>query len=914
MAPACFIGRAEELAWLTRLWNEATARDGSGRFSGGPRLAFILAETGVGKSRLVQAFYEQLVASRESPDECYWPANFGDGHSLRVNPVFDDHIPLGPPTFLWLGARWQPPDARNLEERVCVLPDLRRMLGAHVATALTYAPVWRRTRRAAARFLKNEGLAGAAEQVADIAGIAEYVLPYGGLLVKLAKAGSQVAVDRSTTGAELQRAYDDAGDTLLSELREVFGGFGGDGTVLPTVLWLDDAQWIDPLTRNLVYRLWEEATERRWPLLIIVTHWEREWYSLIETDRGDPDALHRYFDSAGVEGCILAPAPTTDLAAYLRAALPGLTPPQSEMMLEKASGNFLTLVENIGMLLAQTANFVQRRTDGPLSRAGEREVQRWESDRDRRIAQRFASLEPTLQDMLGWSSRAGQRFLPDVLLRFAADRIGLAEEAASDAIERGVQPYAILGIPSPILREFRDRAFHLVARRYFEDYQEEADGDALTATLRDTLTGWINHAVDGWQEWFARDNDERPVLLRLPAPDLRDVLAMALRELNPPGADAAGLRAFDPADSTRVARLRAAAIYVDAARLDRMWPLVARLAPLFRDVCWPNVPAWVLPEDLVVESAGAFAIAGVPDVAAALYAHEIALRDRGERDGDTAMADLLGPQADALILAGQFHAARAALERVMAMRPVDLARADPEDEIETYRTLLTLSRIEEETGHFDRSRALLEQAIALVERVCGADHAFLATPLHNLGVLHLRQRTPEAALPLLERARALKEMVPDAHDRTLHQTLSSLAVAYRELGRSGDASPLFGAAMAHATRHLGADHPDVATILNNTALLAIDGGTYDEAEHLLSRAVAITERSQGADSPALCMPLTNLADLCRLRGDCARGIPLARRALTIAETTYGPDGPAASQARAMLAALLHDIDTDSEPS
>jgi len=61
-----FFGRTEELAWLRRLWDECTTRDpGTGRFSGGPRMAFIIAESGIGKSRLVQAPYQQLTTDAQ---------------------------------------------------------------------------------------------------------------------------------------------------------------------------------------------------------------------------------------------------------------------------------------------------------------------------------------------------------------------------------------------------------------------------------------------------------------------------------------------------------------------------------------------------------------------------------------------------------------------------------------------------------------------------------------------------------------------------------------------------------------------------------------------------------------------------------------------------------------------------------
>ena len=54
-----FYGREEELGWLRGLWDQTTG-GGPNQPPGGPRMAVILAESGLGKSRLVQALYQQL--------------------------------------------------------------------------------------------------------------------------------------------------------------------------------------------------------------------------------------------------------------------------------------------------------------------------------------------------------------------------------------------------------------------------------------------------------------------------------------------------------------------------------------------------------------------------------------------------------------------------------------------------------------------------------------------------------------------------------------------------------------------------------------------------------------------------------------------------------------------------------------
>jgi hypothetical protein len=50
-----FFGREEELARLQRLFELAAERDSKGRSVHGPRMALIVAHTGVGKTRLARS-------------------------------------------------------------------------------------------------------------------------------------------------------------------------------------------------------------------------------------------------------------------------------------------------------------------------------------------------------------------------------------------------------------------------------------------------------------------------------------------------------------------------------------------------------------------------------------------------------------------------------------------------------------------------------------------------------------------------------------------------------------------------------------------------------------------------------------------------------------------------------------------
>jgi hypothetical protein len=154
-----FYGRAAELAWLRRQFDLVAARGEDGLCSG-PRMAVVVAETGYGKSRLVQELYLQLTSDPlwDPAESDYWPDAFrGAGSQLRVNPDMAGHAPKGPPRFMWLGVRWQPPDDRNSDLRP-VLPDLKSELSIHLRIVERHREVWERLLEAQRKALGTKGL------------------------------------------------------------------------------------------------------------------------------------------------------------------------------------------------------------------------------------------------------------------------------------------------------------------------------------------------------------------------------------------------------------------------------------------------------------------------------------------------------------------------------------------------------------------------------------------------------------------------------------------------------------------------------------------------------------------------------------------------------------------------------------
>ena len=833
-------------------------------------MAIIIAETGLGKSRLVQALYQVLTTNPEwnPADSGYWPgAIVSDTGQIRVNPPLESHVPAGPPRFLWLGARWQPIDTRNVEERTCVIPALRDSLYVHVSIAQRHRTTWQRLRTSAEKTIKSEGPDIVKDKVFDLTGI-----PYAGLVLKLIRAGISARNAPTTVGEAFEKQQEDAEDTLLQEMREVFGGLGGGGLVLPTVLWLDDAHWIDPVTLRFLHRLWKEATEKRWPLLLVLTHFEREWNELrIAATR---ESLWGLWDGARGEACILAPALIDDLASRLIEGLPGLLPAQRELVLQKAAGNFLTLVENMGVLIRQPANFEARRLDGPLTQAGVQRVANWESDRDKRIEQRFAELEPTLQDLLGWATnaagRAGMWFMPHCLVYFAVLHQRLhAEEPIREWLDRYarnrqlldscVDPLAVLGTPSPHLLEFRDRAFYRVASEYFKSYLAESETE-LVNTYRVILKMMINDSFDkqgdlrtGDQKMYFEKIEVRGFTVNFLGWDTQEAraqLTLALREFPLP-------KQPDWSSSWARAALRAILLYLHSADLENLWSLVRQHGPRLREVRWDDVPSDVASSEFLATLGKTLLQAGLADVATPMFEHVLSLTEKKEKPDPEKVIDILTLLSQLHLATYSFTAAEPLILRTLQLCEQTLGPDAPD----VVRPLNLAARLFMNTDRYEEAEKYLLRAWDIHERTFGKDAPETLTYIQeDLGAVYLGLERFTDAEKVFRHLLAVKHGTdPESPDAA--RIMSQLGRTLHLQSNYKESESLQRHALAIQEHTYGTDQPEVMGCLYRLAVVLGDQGKEKEAESLLKRAVEVAEKAYSSTHLEVADALTNLASL-----------------------------------------------------
>jgi hypothetical protein len=371
-----FIGREAELAKLKSIWQ--LAREGK------PQVVNYIADTGVGKSRLIQAFYEWLSTDPNQGDgagkQGYWPDDLGIGRQRVVNPPLDRFQPFDLQNrsipWLWWGMYWT--DAQN--DIRTALTETSPFLDVH----LKMLEINRSNDKSLADKLK--GLA--VSKGVAVAGMIPVVGPFVSPLVsagKLAKALYDSKKRRDETqlghGVRQKNHLDALADDLLERLEAMFKK---TSPVPPMVLFLDDIHFATDISRDgetlqFLDRLLRTASQKSWPLLVITTHWLAPWRDHLQTtlENGKPwrrveemlKADTAISGKLSFHDCYFTKLPNDDLRRVALDYLPGLSEENLVTILNKVD-NVRWLVELLKALNDCLENFNQKDRGQALSPIG----------------------------------------------------------------------------------------------------------------------------------------------------------------------------------------------------------------------------------------------------------------------------------------------------------------------------------------------------------------------------------------------------------------------------------------------------------------------------------------------------------------------------------------------------------------
>jgi hypothetical protein len=524
-----FCGRAAELEALRDAYDAVAG-------GAGPRAAVILGDRGMGKTRLVREFYSFLTRERDPED--YWPAaslfhgkNVLVGPDIERDPAVREHfagfaLASRRMPFLWWGVRLADPEERNAP--ITDLATHRRFLDVHLEP-LRQIRRLAENREAMVELGRDVARSGAMKAV-------EWI-PVIGQAVSFAIDTALFGRRRDTILEERRRMLerheaeqvtriariraDDLLGATLADLEALFsaaadppagGGTAADAGVLtPLVLFVDDAQFARPGgdegVLELVAELWTRALMHGWPVLLLVAHWEREWWN---ADAGESPGFAARFRPLleGIDGwrpIVLGREPA--MAGLARAGLPGLTASDVSLLLDRADGNPQLLVEVIERIRRSPA---WRTPEGPLSDDGRRQLVTASFDLHRLVRERMESdtTPDEVRRAVAVSSVQGVEFscalveAAAALLRAGPVREGLEEAEERHRYVTGVD----LGVAGFLQRAYREAALGLVGGQFGS---EEAVSAALARAADEFL--------DDGARWERLNEAEREAVLALRA-------------------------------------------------------------------------------------------------------------------------------------------------------------------------------------------------------------------------------------------------------------------------------------------------------------------------------------------------------------------------------------------------------------
>ena len=213
------------------------------------------------------------------------------------------------------------------------------------------------------------------------------------------------------------------------------------------------------------------------------------------------------------------------------------------------------------------------------------------------------------------------------------------------------------------------------------------------------------------------------------------------------------------------------------------------------------------------------------------------------------------------------------------------------EHLDTASTLHTLAGLLRAQGDLAGARKHHERVLMIREKALGRDHVHTATSLNNLALVLSEQGDLKGAKALYDRAVTIYERTLGSEHPWTAASLLNLARLLREQGDIEGARPIFHRVLAIDEKTLGPDHPGTAATLLNFARLLRDQGDISGARATFERTVAIFEKALGLEHPDTATSLNALADLLRTQRDFVGARPLYQRALAIREKTLGPDHP-----------------------
>lgn len=881
MIPFC--GREEQLAALMACWQQVKADQE-------PQVVVLLAEAGLGKTRLAQEFYQRLVTS-EQGDAGYWPQRLGeDGNNLLVNPPVSELRSDAPMPFLWWGLRLSYQSERNQVATGVLSSHVNDFLVPHLEP---FHREQRRRRRLVD--LAKVGGSVAADAVLDL-------IPVLGLLKKAGEVGMELKgihdawrEDRQALDASslLEQRRDSLVNQLLADLGKLFSGPAG--RTVPAVILVDDAQFshADPGVTAFVKALLAAMTEGGWPVLLLVTHWEREYQEALEGVGASPvAALVQEHAAVGRPVSVLRLPPIAGLEPMVTGRLPGLTAEQVARLVQRAGGNpqFLDEIVRLALDPRSRAWFEGRDAGAALTDRGLSALLAKSVDLLEVAAERFAGSPEEVQKALVLAGLQGEEFLSGVVARMAEslESDNALEHVLQAALDSAASRHGYVAPLGLGQAAFTQRLYQEVAKDFLAAfYDEEEAAEELRAAIKDVLYGnsVIELGAEGelalWRlavELFEFSDEQKD--RRLAAQGLTELTLMMQRRGELQVAHELAVRQVALLEALPDEELDADLVWLRVVNdtlaavgdTDAQRPVLERLLRMTGDTYDEDQNVWsaLMYSEVLLDLAEFYERVGRTD-----------LRHESLAAAVTAMENLGGDEPDEVWLRtalrvhrqygiffeeqGRLDDARTVFSHALALiRQLGAGDDEPRQRFEEARLLSQMGANALYAGDMESARMDLEPAAERLRELVAAFPGVtfeiqLVSTLDKLGEVHWREGDYRRAEEILEEGLAIMrrhhEMAPDAAATlsNLADALERLLEVWRALGKLDVAWR--GAAEANALRRLALDLSGAAQdrallgfSLVRAAEVAARVGQVDEGYELCTEALTLLRAVWDADA------------------------------------------------------------------
>ena len=841
-------------------------------------LVLLEGHPGVGKTRIVQEFYERL--QRSQPEPAYWPPLLDNEESAilsdrgRIRPLTFAVPPGAKPSFAWVAVSCRLDEesgapARALIDAVGASEELlSRVLDPLGRRRRLLGQLWRISMVLIGLVLSLLGLV-------DIGGLWTLVL------------GIAVAVTGVVFEAreQIERTHDEIGrfrrehtrSDILVDAASVLedASLGANARAsgflkglarhgVPGVVIIDDAHWADEDTVNLVDALLERAL----PTLIIATVRPVPFDEQVET-RTHMGRIARDF------GPVLTWFHIDTLSSdELIEAIKGRGP-QTELALaraiaEHAGGNPLVLGGTLDQpVLRRSLHGGGYELDEPEATLGA-----FSTDPRGVFEDYWQQLDADSQQTIAVATVHGQLVQPDFLDVGCRAALGSEAPSAADAI-KGAQGWLVAVDEG--LDRFADPVLFEVGQRHVAGVVSAAELDrARQAMVSELLAGRSNQSPT----WSRLSPEARRVVLRIHVSAARGRVVEAGNDAARSALEIAHL-ADGPAE---------AAASLEVARLALDW------GGEDERVC--DAASWVSSQRLRELGQSAEAIEFLEPLV------ERRRSSLGEKD--PMVLEARGALAGSLREAGRLDEAASYFHELISLAQVVDGTDDP--------TVLGLRRdlamTLRDLGRHEEAIETLRSVAANLDTAVGPDHVDTLQTRSELAVaLGETGKLPEALEIFHDVVERQTASIGEDSPQTL-MTRSGMAVVLRYSGRYVDAEEEHNQILTLRLRILGPDHPDTLRSRSNLVTAIWAGGDLERA-HLLSEALLADRlRLLGPDHQDTMRTRNNMMVILSGLGRYDEAAAMQRELVADLDRLLGPDHLDTLRSRGNLAGALADAGDD----